>query len=534
MSGRKSKRDELLVRWLRLRLRQEQDSGVLLVFPDSPRRARLEEALKEVGLRPTSVSRAADALELLESDAAQTTRPFDLLILFSKLSDLPGIELAEFVRTRPYDPEIILVTSSPQSREARKAVQCRVAAYLGPEDSDPEVLAARARVLWEAGLARRVRRLIIRDLKSLMETAPNVAATIVPQVDALVARHREARHAKARVLVADPDGSVRQGLVEALEALGLGADSALGATTALHLLGQDSYDVLLVDPMSANVAPAAFLEKVRQAAPNLDLVVLTRKATLQEALDALKEGVADLVVIGPNTDFRLAAQRVASLVERRYRLEAEELIVRSLYEVLTAQLLSAPSGLPERAFRGMARMEAASPVARKRLQTLELTSGDYEVLSAGGEAPDARDVPDADVIRFIDEVLAAGGTDIQSTSDKRTVHRVPAAIPVLFRAVGGHETRLGFSEDLSLGGLSVGAEDVPQAGQELELVLYLPKGLGLRPVRCQGRVAWSSGRDAAAGGQPTGFGVQFTVLGPEASEAVRQFVVGAGGTKEDT
>ena len=138
---------------------------------------------------------------------------------------------------------------------------------------------------------------------------------------------------------------------------------------------------------------------------------------------------------------------------------------------------------------------------------------------------DAQDVPDADVLRFIDDILGSRQQD-DGGSDKRIVQRVQAAVPILFRPVGGQEAHLGFSADLSLGGLAVGSEYVPKTGQELEMVLYVPEGAGLRPVRCQGRVVWASD-EGGPEDVPAGFGVRFTVLGPEASEALRRIVVKA-------
>ncbi len=561
-NGSQSPGAELVWHWLDLRIEQEQSSSVMLVFPDTPRRLRLEEAMKSVGLRPICLSRATDALEILESDPMQTNNPVDLLVVFTKLSDLSGIDFAKFLRTRPYDPELVLVTPQPSTEEAEAAVGVRAAAYLGPEESDPAMLAARAKIFWEAGLTRRVRRLMVQELRALAETQPDFANVVLPRIDGIVAENRKQHLQEGSILVADPDPEIRRNLSSALQEKGLTVEVALGSSTALTILETESIDVLVTDPFAAEIPAPDFIKAVRLSNPSVDLVLLTAQRSLNQALEALKEGAADLILkSGSAQVVEHAAQRIAALVDRKNRMAGEELIIQALYEALSGYLAgqdAAARAARDRAFQGMAPAQpppiptgpqsaqgtdgsASTPpgppvgsshavrVPRaSRLTTMELKSGDYEVIDTKkGVATQHMDLPDAAVLEFIDEVLyGAGGSSRGDMGEgRRRLDRVERSVLVTFEDTHGNIAGFGYARDVSLGGLFVSAEPVPPVGTELKVRVFLPISGKLHHLDCQAKVAWSTASDHdKLEIQGPGFGLQFTVLSAEESELLRRFV----------
>ncbi len=590
-NGSPNPRADLVWHWLNLRIAQEQSSSVMLVFPDTPRRGRLEEAMHAVGLRTSCLARAADVIEHLESDPFQTNEPVDLIVIFTKLPDVDGIDLAKFLRTRPYDPELVLVTPKLTTEEAQAAVSVRAAACLGPQESDPTMLAARAKILWEAGLTRRVRKIMIRELRTLAETEPDFASQVLPRIDELVAQHREAHMDKGTVLVADPDRQFRGRLAEALEERGLDVEVATGSATALSIMETEAVDVLVTNPFAAEIPALDFLKAARLANDSVDLVLLTAQRSLDQALEALKEGAADLILKSESA-VQGAAQRIAALVQRRNHMAVESLIIQALSDALTGYLAgqdAAARAARDRAFQGMTRAvpppipDGAGPGSRgTRLKTLELASGEYEVIGdlaamegksrqsstpppgsssqpltsppssprgTSGKrsrapsvmelmtgdydiaeppsAADHRDLPDAAVLAFIDEVLYEPGRHAgpEAGEGRRRLDRVERSVLVTYRKPDDTYAGFGYAKDVSLGGLFVSADPVPDVGSELDLQIFLPIEGELTGLQCRAKIAWTTVSDAdRLETEGPGFGLQFTDLSAEASDLLRRFL----------
>ena len=105
----------------------------------------------------------------------------------------------------------------------------------------------------------------------------------------------------------------------------------------------------------------------------------------------------------------------------------------------------------------------------------------------------------------------------QEGISRRRTSRYPAVLPLRFRIEGG-PWQPGFSRDVSLGGLFVASELVPEHGTTCELVLGAPSG----DVRLTGHVRWR--RETNEAGRPRGFGLEVSGLDESAHAALEALV----------
>jgi len=350
---------ELLERWFGFRVEQERRSHVMVVFPNTPRRKHLINELKKVGLQPLAQSNAMDAIELLETDPDQKQLRIDLLVVYTNLGDLSGLDLARFVRSRPYEPHIILVGSTPNRSDAETAIEIGVTDYLAGAESNPAELATRAKRLWQDSLARRVRGMMIRDFRSAIEAHQGTRPELLDRLDEAFARYRNEVIRPGQILIADPDQQLRTALAAALTKEGVQAEQAPGGSTALVLLESEPIDVVVVDPAAMDMDEVAFYERAKAINPHVEVVLLAGQTTVDQALKALRFGVAD-IIRKPLEDPAVAARRMAGIIERHTRENHEGYIITALYQAVTKTIRPNPDNeeLRNRVFEGMELLQA--------------------------------------------------------------------------------------------------------------------------------------------------------------------------------
>ncbi|MDP9150257.1 MAG: PilZ domain-containing protein, partial [Myxococcota bacterium] len=111
--------------------------------------------------------------------------------------------------------------------------------------------------------------------------------------------------------------------------------------------------------------------------------------------------------------------------------------------------------------------------------------------------------PPENVLFLTNELLSRRGVD------QRATPRVLYGTAVAFRAAGREEDEIGFSYNVSAGGVYVRTLDPLDAGQEVWLEMWPPRSE--RRVRLAGAVAWKRGFGPSDGATvPSGFGVKIT------------------------
>ncbi|MBM3290065.1 MAG: sigma-54-dependent Fis family transcriptional regulator, partial [Candidatus Hydrogenedentes bacterium] len=98
---------------------------------------------------------------------------------------------------------------------------------------------------------------------------------------------------KASILIAEDDDTQRLILVDILKASRYDVTAAATAKDALAALREDAYHVLLTDMRMPEVDGLELLRQAKRLRPDLEVVVMTAYATVQTAVNAMKEGATD-------------------------------------------------------------------------------------------------------------------------------------------------------------------------------------------------------------------------------------------------
>jgi DNA-binding NtrC family response regulator len=101
---------------------------------------------------------------------------------------------------------------------------------------------------------------------------------------------------KISVLVADDEDYVRGSLCESLAAAGLEPRAADGVESAVRELSSAGADVLVTDLSMPGGGGRALLERARQIAPQMPVVLISGVGTVKDAVAAIKAGAYDFLV----------------------------------------------------------------------------------------------------------------------------------------------------------------------------------------------------------------------------------------------
>jgi DNA-binding NtrC family response regulator len=133
---------------------------------------------------------------------------------------------------------------------------------------------------------------------------------------------------KRKLLIADDEKNTRVGLKTALE-LGLDRKNidirlAADGAEALDFLRDEPFDLVLTDLKMPKVDGYDLLKEVRRTAPFTEVIILTGHGTIENAVEAMKDGARDYLIKPVNIDeLTLKVRRIFSDLEMR--AENEEL-----------------------------------------------------------------------------------------------------------------------------------------------------------------------------------------------------------------
>jgi DNA-binding NtrC family response regulator len=101
--------------------------------------------------------------------------------------------------------------------------------------------------------------------------------------------------AKNRILVVDDEDALRTVLSSELEGEGYHVRSAADGQEAINILGDQEFDLILLDIKMPNVDGFEVLKFVKERQPKTKVVMLTGFADLKNAIESKKLGAEDFV-----------------------------------------------------------------------------------------------------------------------------------------------------------------------------------------------------------------------------------------------
>ena len=200
-----------------------------------------------------------------------------------------------------------------------------------------------------------------------------------------------------RVLVVDDEDRVRLACRRVLEAEGLRVFEAGDGQKGLDLLDQVNPDLVLVDLMMPNLGGMDLMAAARERHPDLAFVVITGYATLEKAVEAMKQGADDFLAkpFKPG-DLRQVVSRVLRRARTLLDMEIEKSRTRLVLDSTSNGVLVLDAGgkvaLMNPALRRMVGWgQSASPRGLdvdKVLPCPEVVAVLHRILEPGGDIAD--------------------------------------------------------------------------------------------------------------------------------------------------
>lgn len=98
-----------------------------------------------------------------------------------------------------------------------------------------------------------------------------------------------------RILIADDEENIREALREALGGHGYSLDTARNGEEAISLIQKQNYHLILLDLILGDHDGIQILRQVKNKSPRTEIVIMTAYATVETAVEALREGAYDYI-----------------------------------------------------------------------------------------------------------------------------------------------------------------------------------------------------------------------------------------------
>jgi DNA-binding NtrC family response regulator len=105
----------------------------------------------------------------------------------------------------------------------------------------------------------------------------------------------EASVDKKPVLIVDDEKNIRLTLTAALEAMELDTDTAVNGEEAIGKLADKPFGLILLDLRMPGMDGMEVLRRVRQARPDIKVIIITAYGTVESAVEAMKLGAVDFI-----------------------------------------------------------------------------------------------------------------------------------------------------------------------------------------------------------------------------------------------
>jgi DNA-binding NtrC family response regulator len=122
------------------------------------------------------------------------------------------------------------------------------------------------------------------------------------------------------ILVVDDEKNIRQGLAKSLELDGYQVFTAEDGSEAMKVMVKAEIDLVITDLRMPRVSGEELLKKVSSSYPTVPVIILTGHGTVENAVDAMRDGAYDFLTKPLNLD------RLSLLVKRA--LSSRELVIK--------------------------------------------------------------------------------------------------------------------------------------------------------------------------------------------------------------
>lgn len=135
----------------------------------------------------------------------------------------------------------------------------------------------------------------------------------------------------SNILIIDDEKAIRKTLTEILSYEGYKIDDAENGDDGLKRLKEKNYDVVLCDIKMPKMDGIEFLEKAREARPDVPVIMISGHGTIETAVEAVKKGAFDYVSKPPDLNRLLITIRNA--MDKTTLVEETKVLKRKVSKV---------------------------------------------------------------------------------------------------------------------------------------------------------------------------------------------------------
>jgi DNA-binding NtrC family response regulator len=128
---------------------------------------------------------------------------------------------------------------------------------------------------------------------------------------------------ETRVLLVDDEEEFVNALSDRLEARGLKVDTAADGAIALAKAKKKTFDAILLDMSMPGMDGIETLRALLHINPDLQVILLTGRATLRQAVEAMKLGALDF--LEKPADIKTLVAKIADAAEKRSTIEGKRI-----------------------------------------------------------------------------------------------------------------------------------------------------------------------------------------------------------------
>ena len=123
---------------------------------------------------------------------------------------------------------------------------------------------------------------------------------------------------KSKVLLVDDEEQFLETLTQRLEIRGLKVEAVTGGDEALNMVGDKKIDAVILDLAMPGLDGIETLRLLKEKRPDLQIIMLTGKATVKSGIEAMKLGAVDF--LEKPVDLNLLLEKIGEAKNKRLLL----------------------------------------------------------------------------------------------------------------------------------------------------------------------------------------------------------------------
>ena len=137
---------------------------------------------------------------------------------------------------------------------------------------------------------------------------------------------------KIKVLLVDDEEEFAEALAKRLELRDFRVTTAFSGKSALELIKKIDFDVIILDIMMPELSGDEALKEIKHIKPLTEIIMLTGEATVENAIESMKEGAFDFLMKPVETEVLAAKIKIAHKIKSEHENRIREAEIGNILE----------------------------------------------------------------------------------------------------------------------------------------------------------------------------------------------------------